>query len=503
MLKMGTMFWVLIIVLYAVVMIGIGWVLKKQGGSSFANFSLGNSRFGGVAITLMSVGAMIGGGGLIGLSSWCSEGGLMEFWTYSMAYLGMLPWIFLFVRRIRVLHVYTAPDILALRFRGGKELIKYPAAIFYAIRGATLLAMQLNALAFLFTTFFGWPHALGVVVSTLIVVLYTITSGYLSVAFTNMIQSIFQTVTPFLALGLVLTAVQGFSKVQEHYAAQGEAGKAQLFGGLGSDFIVYFIVDFLTVGLFYFIGDQFDYQRVNASKDSRSARNGILLGVLIAVPCLLVPSYIGISAAVYLPEGFTPTLLFYEIIKSVHPALAAVLLVGVLSTIMSATSSYMFGSAMNISHDILTHHIKRTGVRLSDEQRVKFTRIGVIISAVIGIGFAILIPNIISVWLAGLAICTGGLFVPFMGAWFSKQINTAAAISCMFTGGIVSFVWWTILGNPFGIHGIWVGIGISLLTAIVARLFTKAPSPEEIEATYYFGEKFNPGTVQKEENCSI
>lgn len=488
---MGPIFWASIIIGFFLVMFIIGLALQKKATSSFDSFGKANSRLGAIVITLMSVGAMIGGGGLIGLSTYCYEGGLAEYWTYAMAYLGMIPWILLFVRRIRILNIYTAPDILAMRFPDGGGVIKYPAAIFYIIRGASLLAMQLNALAFLFTAFFGFGHASGVIVSALMVVLYTVTAGYMSVAVTNMIQSIFQTLAPILAIIFVLWAIGGYAPVQEHYASLGTPEYADLFGGLsGGEFAKFFLTEFFTVGLYYFIGDQFDYQRATASKTDKIARNGILIGVLIATPCLLIPSYLGVSASIFLPEGFDASLLFYEVVKAAPPILAAVLLVGALSTIMSATSSYMFGSAMNAAHDLISHHMIRTGKKLDDSKQVLYTRIGVVISALLGIGIAILMPNIIQVWLAGLAICTGGLFVPFLGAWFSKKMNTASAIASMITGSITSFVWWTLLENPYGIHGIWLGIGVSLVTAIVVRAFTKAPLENDINETYYFSEKF-------------
>lgn len=71
------------------------------------------------------------------------------------------------------------------------------------------------AMAFLFTTILGWTHLQGVLASAVIILFYTAISGFLSVMVTNFIQSIFQTLCPFLALGFVLHSLGGWQPVTE------------------------------------------------------------------------------------------------------------------------------------------------------------------------------------------------------------------------------------------------------------------------------------------------
>jgi Na+/proline symporter len=486
---MNSLFYMLILIIYFAVFIGIGLYLTKSA-KEYKIFGQAQGRFGFLGIMLLSVGAMIGGGGLIGLSTATYNNGLEYYWTYAMAYLGGIPWLILFVKRVKIVNVMTAPDLFELRFPKYKGFIRYPSGVLYMVRGCTLLAMQFNALAFMFTAFFNWPHWAGVVFSAAVVVVYTVAAGYLSVAITNQIQSIFQTLAPIVALIFVLWAVHGYSNVIADYEAIGEASKASLTGDMGGGFFKHFFYEFFTVSLWYWIGDQYNFQRIGASKNFKIARSAMLWGIIIAIPSLLIPSYIGVSAISFLPEGFDPSLLFYLIIKQTSPAIAVLLLVGALSTIMSATSSYMFETAMNTAHDLLIHHFRVKGKMPADKVLIKYSRIGVAIAALIGILLSIFVPGIMAVWLAGLALCTGGMFVPWFGMWFSKRINTEGAIASMFTGGISCFVWWQVLGNPYGFHGTWLGIIVSIVTvAICAAVFPK-PDQENIDKTYYFSERF-------------
>ena len=495
---MSTTWWAVIIIAYALLMIAIGIFTKRNAEKDYASFGVARGKFGVIAITMVTIGAWVGGGGLIGLSTYCYEGGLSEYWTYAMAYLGGIPWVLLFAKRIKAMELYTAPDLLCLRFPEYKQAIRYPSAFLYLLRNATLLAMQLNALAFLFAAFFGWSHGYGVIIGAAIIILYTAISGFMSVVLTGLIQSVLQTIAPILALVIVLQAVGGWEQVELHYSNLGVPEYASLFGGMSAGaFSKYFFIELFTVGLFYMIGDQFDYQRVGAAKNAKVAQKSLLLGILLATPFLILPSLMGMAAGLYLPEGFETNLLFYEITKIVPVWAGVLLLIGALSTIMSATSAYLFGAAMNASHDILLNILRNSGKTISDAKKIWLSRLGVLIAGIIGIIFAILVPGIISVWLTGLYICTGGLFLPFMACWFSRKMNTAGAIAGIIAGSVVSFVW-MLAENPLGLHCIFAGIISSLIAMIVVRALTKAPKPEDVYETYYFSGKFKNVKEEKE-----
>lgn len=495
---MSTMWWAIIIIAYALLMIAIGIFTKGTAEKNYASFGVARGKFGIVAITMVTIGAWIGGGGLIGLSSYCYEGGLSEYWTYAMAYLGGIPWVILFAKRVKQMELYTAPDLLCLRFPDYKQAIRYPSAFLYLLRNATLLAMQLNALAFLFAAFFGWSHGYGVIIGAIIIIIYTAISGFMSVVLTGLIQSVLQTIAPILALALVLHAVGGWDQVQLHYANLGTPEYAFLFGGMSAGaFSKYFFVELFTVGLFYMIGDQFDYQRVGAAKSAKVAQRSLLLGILLATPFLILPSLMGMAAGLYLPQGFDVNLLFYEITKLVPAWAGVILIIGALSTIMSATSAYLFGAAMNASHDIILNILQSTGRTVSDRTKIWLSRLGVLIAGCMGIIFAILVPGIISVWLTGLYICTGGLFLPFMACWWSKRMNTIGAIVGIIVGSAVSFIW-MLAGSPLGLHCIFAGMICSLIAMIITRLLTKPPKPEDVYETYYFSGKFKKNKVKEE-----
>lgn len=484
---MSTTFYLGILIVYAIAMIVIGFALRKQANKSMDDYGLASNRFGLLVVSIVSIGSWVGSGGLLGLSTGGYTEGVMGYWEYAMGYICILPFVFLFLTRVKFLKLYTVPDFFALRYAKYNEAVRYPTGAFYLIRNATSLGMQFNALAFLFTAFFDWSHAMGVWVSALIVVVYTAMSGFLSVMITNLIQSIFQTITPFVALGFVIYAAGGWDKITGYYANAGLSTNLSLFNG--TDWIIDVIYYAFTVGLFFIMADQGDWQRVASAKDAKTAKRSMWIGTLAVLPILVIPCYVGAAARVVLGENADSDMVFYELIKITGPVVAIILLVGALSTIMSCTSSYLFAGGMNVSHDIIVHFLKSRGKEITEKQELFYSKVGIVICCLIGVFFAIKIEGILTLWTAGLSICIAGMVVPFICAWFTKKVNTEAALASMVLGGGVALVW-TFLENPYGLDAIWVGLPLSILCCLIVPLFTAPPTKEEQQNTYYFNSKF-------------
>ncbi len=485
-----TTLYALSIVAYFVLMIGISLYLKRRVSNTMESYGKASGTFGSWAIGIATVGAWVGSGGLLGLTAYSYAGGLSQFWSYAIAYLSLLPFALFFVKRIRKMNLYTIPDFFSLRYPKYNEIVRIPTGILFSVRNATVLAMQLNGLAFMFTSFFGISHAIGVVVSTAVLIIYISISGYLSVMVTSIIQSILQTITPFIALGIVFSLVGGWDGIKSFYDDAGEEHMYSIIGGdsIGGFLITFFLI-YISVGIFNLMADQSDWQRVVAAKTPKEAYRGFLIGVFVASPILLTPCVVGLGAKIILGPDVESNLVFYEVIKLASPLVATLLILGVLSTLLSCTAGYLFAGAMNISNDVIIYYKERNGMVASDKEKILYTRASIVITAILAIFFALGVGGIIELFYAGLAIITGGLIVPYLFAWFSKSMNTEGALAGMILGGSTGAIW-TFLGNPYGIEGALVGIPVSLVACLVVRAMTKAPNPEDVEKTYYWGKQF-------------
>ncbi|MCL1895524.1 MAG: sodium:solute symporter family protein [Clostridiales bacterium] len=478
---------IIITILFILLMVIISLVVRKSSTTSMQQFGKAKNRFGLFVISVVCMGSWVGSGGLIGLSNSAYTDGIGVYWEYAMAYIALVPWMFLYVRRIKILDVLTTPDFFALRYSKYKEVIRYPSTIALLARTASVLGMQLSALAFLFTTFLGWERWQGVVVAVIMVFAYTIISGLVSIMVTNTIQSILQTIAPFAVAFFAIAAAGGWDQVQQGYEAIGEPQNLSLFYGVdwGNDVFYYFI----SVGLFFFIGDQSDWQRVNAASSAKTARNGFLIGTIIVLPILVLPCIGGAVARQILPEGVETNQIYFEVLKIAPPAVGTLLLVGALATILSCVSAYLFAGGTQISNDIIIKWKTRNGESLDEKQKIFYTRLGIGIHAVIGIAFALWISGILSLFMTGLVIAAAGLLVPYFFAWHSRWMNTEGAFAGIIAGSGLAFTWF-VLGSPFGIDPVWLGIPASFVACVVVRLITPPPTEQEINSTHYYSEKF-------------
>ena len=493
---MDNLFYIIITVAYLLIMVIISLFLRKQANKSMDDYGIASNKFGTPVIALVSMGAWVGSAGLVGLSTSGYVDGVMGYWEYAMAFICIFPWVFIFVPRIKILNLYTIPDFFKLRYPKFDGFIQYPTGFFFLIRNATVLGMQLNALAFMFSSFFGWSHLFGVGISAVIIALYVSISGLMSVMVTNFIQSIFQTAAPFIAFVFVIYAAGGWNEITTYYANHDISKNLSLFNG--TEWIGNLIYYIFTVGLFYAISDQSDWQRVAAAKDTKTATKSMIIGAALVVPLLIIPCYVGAGARVVLGDNADPNLVFYDLIQIAGPIVGSLLIIGVMSTILSCCSSYLFAGGMNISHDIIVPFLKHKGRVVDDKKEIFYSRIGIVLCCLTSILFAARIEGLISLWSAGLSICAAGLVVPYLFAWFSKRGNTESAIASMFLAGGTAFVW-TMLGNPFGIDAIWIGLPISLLCCYIVPFFTERPTKEEISQTYYYNEKFKKNTKNNKE----
>ena len=72
----------------------------------------------------------------------------------------------------------------------------------------------------------------------------------------------------------------------------------------------------------------------------------------------------------------------------------------------------------------------------------------------------------------GTAMSVSALLAPVVFGMFWKRVTQIAGIASMW-GGLLVAVIWQILGHPFDVHPILVGLPVSIVTLLVVTMFTK------------------------------
>ena len=118
-----------------------------------------------------------------------------------------------------------------------------------------------------------------------------------------------------------------------------------------------------------------------------------------------------------------------------------------------------------------------------------WTRAFVLITGVIGFAFAIIISDIIHLWLSGIGMAAMIVLPPYFMAWFSKRVNTNGALAGMIAGGCFCIAMTLgVLQNSVNLF--LLGLIANLSATIIVSKLSKNPSQETIEKTFFFSIKF-------------
>jgi SSS family solute:Na+ symporter len=299
------------------------------------------------------------------------------------------------------------------------------------------VAAQVTALGLVFTILSGGQitHETGMVVGTVLVLVYVMMGGMLAVAWTDFIQMI------VLVLGLSYIAwysaglVGGASKVFEY------AGQRDWFNILPPPTFKdwsFFVAAAITMMLGS-IPQQDVFQRVMSAKDDRSAKYGAIIGGLCYLAFAFVPMFIVVAALIQMPEHSNelldsdPQRVLPKMILEHMPFFAQILFFGALvSAIKSCSSATLLAPSTSFVENIL-RHIRPD---LRDKQLLLAMRITILIFTGLVLTYAILTKGTSIYELVSNAyqITLAGAFVPLTAGLYWKRATTQGAIFSIFLG---------------------------------------------------------------------
>src|SRR5579859_3039421 len=175
----------LILLVYFVFVIGIGWVLKRYMKGS-TDFFLSGRSIPAWVTGLAFLSANLGAQEVIGMAASGAKYGIMTSHFYwvgaipAMVFLAIFMMPFYYGSKAR-----SVPEYLKLRF---DEKTRTFNAISFAVMTVFSSGISLHALAKLFETLLGWDYNMCIAVSASIVLAYTFLGGLTSAIYNEVLQ---------------------------------------------------------------------------------------------------------------------------------------------------------------------------------------------------------------------------------------------------------------------------------------------------------------------------
>ena len=481
-----------------VMVIWIGIDCSKKNKTS-DDFYLGGRKLGPFVTAMSAEASDMSSWLLMGLPGVALAGSVAEAsWTAIGLALGTyINWLIV-ARRLRLysakINAITIPDFFSNRYRDRSNVIVLVAALIIVVFFVPYTASGFSACGKLFSTLFGFDYFWAMVVSAVVIVLYTMLGGFLAASTTDFVQSIVMSIALVVVLGFGVFNAGGISAVVEN--AQELPGYLSLTAYSGADGVgSYNLLDIastLAWGLGYF-GMPHILLRFMAIEDEAKLKLSRRIATVWVVFSMFIAIVIGVVGYSLVKNGVVTGLedseriivAIAKIIASFGPfaaIVAGVIISGILASTMSTADSQLLAASSSMSHNILKNVFAKN---VTDKTLMLISRVSLLVIAVIGIFIAknpdSSVFGIVSFAWAGF----GATFGPVMlAALFWKRSNRWGAMAGMLVGGIMIFVWKFCIkpfGGIWGIYELLPAFVCAAIAIVVVSLLTPKPEKEIVE----------------------
>ena len=410
---MANDFWILLaMVIYFAAMLSIGFIYSKRSNSSSKEYFAGGRGVGPWLTALSAEASDMSGWLLMGLPGLAYFTGAADpMWTAIGLALGTyLNWK-LVARRLRRYSVVagdaiTIPDFFAKRFHDEKGVISTIAAVIILVFFSVYVGSCFVTVGKLFATLFGFDYHIMMIIGAVVVFVYTVVGGYLSVVMTDFIQGMLM----FFALAVVfigtvasaggidntvefLRSIPGYLSGTQVAApkldpATGqqlvEAGKAVF--GAPSDYGIITIISMLAWGLGYFGMPQVlvRFLSIRSVEEVRKSQIIATSWCVISLGCAVC---IGLVGRAMMPtELLTSTdaeTIFIVLAQTLLPSfMCGVVVSGIFAASMSSSSSYLIIGASAMGENIFRGLLHK---KATDRQVMIVARVTLVVMFLFGI----------------------------------------------------------------------------------------------------------------------
>lgn len=395
-------------------------------------------------------------GSILGVGEFVYNSGVVAWVCFGLPYyIAAVAFAIFFAGKIRDANVLTIPEQIKKHYNPLAGSIASVIILFITIPSAYIL--MLGVLIQMFTGFSLW---LSVIIGTAASVAYLFTGGFRADVYTNTVQFVFM----YIGFGALLVfSVLTLGSLPEMWNSL-PSGHAAPFGNLSWQYILaWFIIALQT-----FVDPGF-HQRCSAARNSKTARNGILLSVAFWAVFDFLTLFTGLYAKAFTqPET---ALMAFPVLGEIvlPPVWKGIFIIAMLSAVMSTLDSYAFISAATIGNDILSKFR-----RLAKYSTENLTKVGLFISSAIGIIVAIAIPSAVEIIYKTASVTVPGLIVPLSLTMIGKlKLSSSQAITIMVMSSSISLLW-LILSDRVGfiseIEPMFPGIILSIILAFIFLL---------------------------------
>ncbi len=426
----------------------------------------------------------IGSGSLFGGAGRAFREGFSALWISAGAWVGIVIVYFL-AGRVRRIAQYTVPDILEMRYHPAARLlgtlaiiIAYLTIASYQFIGGGRLLSILNP---------DIDPAAGKAIICLLVVLYTVMAGMMSIVAVDVFNGVIILVSILIAAPLALEGAGGWTQLTNtlpdtHFTTFGRLGILPAFG-------------LFLPAMLLLLGESSMYQKFFSAKNEASARKaviGMILGVVL-VEVLLVstavfgagmywndPAMVGAGATFSPAQQKASETILLTLARFNLPLIAGcLLLAGAVAIVFSTANTFLMVPSTNLARDVYQRFVNPN---VSEKRIILFQRVMIVALALVAYVVSSFFVSILDMALYAYTMVGAAVTPALLAAFLWKRVTPAGGVASIAAGMLVTIVFGLL--NTLGVteldydYIIYPAGGASLFFLIGVSLLTP-PSPEE------------------------
>ncbi len=460
--------WTLVIVLgaFLVGMLAVGaWASKKQKTAS--DFYVGGRNFNTLTVTATQIASAFGGGLMVAHVGLGYKFGFSEFIYVGIAIpVGVMLLATLVAGWLRNQNFYTTADWMCYQYGDSKTLRVVSSMVAMLVTMGWWVSQPIAA-GKVINALTGIPVNVGIIVSAVVVIIYTMSGGIIAVAYTDVAQLGLMLFGMLILLPLAIAKGGGISEI---FAAV-PPENLTFIGGAGKKVVLGWILAVLPGQMVL----QVYHQRIYAAKSTKVAKQGLYNLAISCVIAGLWASLLGMAIYKINPGLEKEMAMTWAVMNLLPKAVGVIILGAIVAAIVSTADSALHSTTASITRDLYQVIFKPDA---SDDEILKFSKKCIIILGIVGVIIGIYMPGVLKVLVLGYTLTSSGLLFPLFLGRFWKRMTKEGAIAGMIGGVGAAFLFSFLPSLKAIMPAIGAGLITSLVALIVVSLMTKPTDAE-------------------------
>jgi len=414
-----------IVIIYFVVIIGVG-VWSKRGAGTQNGFFVAHRRGSVPLITGSLIATAVGGSATVGMAGLGFVQGLTGAWWLLVGSIGLVLLGVLFAGKIRGTGLYTLPELVERQY--GRHM-GLAASVLIVIAWVGVVAGQIVAAGKVLSILGMGSVAAWMIVFTAVCLLYAVLGGQLSIIRTDLLQAVILFVGVLAGSALVISRIGGLDTLRASLPA------SYFSFPVSTEFSWKMLFSFLIlVGATYVVGPDM-YSRLFCAKGEKTAQRSAVLSAFLFIPLAFAIILTGMGARVLYPE-IAAEQAFPQVISSVvSPGLSGILFAALVAALMSSADTCLLSQSVIVTQDI----VKRAYPMLDERKTVLIARLSLVGLGLVALGLALALKGVISSLLFAYTIFTCGLVVPVIAGFYkgTLKVTSRGALVALVGGGVI------------------------------------------------------------------